>query len=490
MVPPGVWGWSSQEVWLVLFCSAQFLGFFLVVFITYWLLPWHRGRVLLLLAASIFFYACWNRWLALVLCVSTLGDYLLARSMEATANSRVRKLLLLTSLIGNLGLLCYFKYANFFLQSLSEAAGAFGLTLELPILQVMLPVGISFYTFEAINYTVDVYRGKVRAARDLTHFMLFILFFPHLVAGPIVRAKAFLPLVARRKRTSWLRAHAGVMLILLGLIKKLAIADRMALYVDPVFASPEGYASVTLWLAAVAYAIQIYCDFSGYSDMALGLAHLLGYHLAPNFNMPFLSANIAELWRRWHMSLSSWIRDYLFIPLGGSRGSRLQTYRNLLITFALCGLWHGAGWTYVVWGLLNGVMLVIHAAFKPWCEARPRLAAALQTVPGTVLRVALTFTCFCVVFVVFRSPDFTIASTMLRRMFTAEPGALLPMEAHGLYLTFAAVALGHILGQRKLGQRLWDRLPAPLRGLGLGAALTLALVLAPGTSKAFIYFQF
>jgi alginate O-acetyltransferase complex protein AlgI len=474
----------------VLFCTFPFCVFFLVVFSAYWACPWHRGRVLLLLGASVVFYACWNHWLALILCISTLADFFIARGMEATPKPHLRKLLLLASLVGNLGLLCYFKYVNFFLGSLQQATEALGVTLSMPVLNVILPVGISFYTFEAINYTVDVYRGKVRAARDLTHFMLFILFFPHLVAGPIVRARAFLPLVARRKRWSWLRTHTGVLLILLGVVKKLAIADRMALYVDPVFTDPTAYATLTLWLAAVAYALQIYCDFSGYSDMALGLAHLLGYHLAPNFDMPFLSANIAELWRCWHMSLSSWIRDYVFIPLGGSRGSRWQTYRNLLVTFALCGLWHGAGWNFVLWGVLNGVLLVLHAACRPWCEQRPRLASLLQTGPGTAARVALTFTCFCVIFVVFRSPELGTATTMLGRMAIPSRGAGLPREPLGLLLTFAVVALGHALGRHNLGLRLWDRLPAPVRGLGFGGALALALVLAPSASKAFIYFQF
>jgi len=474
----------------MLFCSQEFWFFFLVVFAVYWGMAWHRGRVLLLLAASIYFYACWNRWLALLLCASTVADYWIARAMEATPAPRLKKVLLLASLVGNLGLLCYFKYANFFLASLTETAHACGLPVSLPVLAVMVPVGISFYTFEAINYTVDVYRGKVAAARDLTHFMLFILFFPHLVAGPIVRARAFLPLVARRKHWSWLRIHKGVILILLGLVKKLAIADRMALYVDGVFAAPGAYATATLWLAAVAYAIQIYCDFSGYSDMALGLAHLFGYHLALNFNMPFLSANMAEFWRRWHMSLSSWIRDYLFIPLGGSRGTRPQMVRNILITFTLCGLWHGAGWNFVLWGFLTGVLLVVHALFKPWCEQRPRLDAALRTVPGTAVRVLLTFTCFCLTLVVFRTADFARACTMLGRMFTLTQGNGLPLQPLGLYLTFAAVVLGHALGQKDVGRRLLDSLPAPVRGLAFGTALTLALVLAPGGSKAFIYFQF
>jgi alginate O-acetyltransferase complex protein AlgI len=474
----------------MLFCTWQFFLFFVVVFAVYWALPWQRGRVLLLLGASIYFYACWNRWLALVLCVSTLGDYLIARGMEATARPRVRMLLLLGSLAGNLGLLCYFKYANFFLDSLQQAAGLCGMTLPGPVLQVILPVGISFYTFEAINYAVDVYRGKCRAARDLTHFMLFILFFPHLIAGPIVRARAFLPLVARRKHWSWLRANRGVLLILLGVLKKLAVADRMALYVDPVFADPMAHATGALWLAAIAYAIQVYCDFSGYSDMALGLAHLLGYHLAPNFDMPFLSANFTELWRRWHMSLSSWIRDYVFIPLGGSRGTRLQTYRNILITFALCGLWHGAGWNFVLWGLITGVLLVMHAAFRSWCDDQPRLRSALQSAPGVVLRVALTFTCFCLTLVFFRCPDARLACSMTGRMFAPSDGLGLPLEVRGLYLTFAAVAVAHALGWRGTGERLWERLPAPVRGLSFGALLTAAMVLAPGTSQAFIYFQF
>jgi alginate O-acetyltransferase complex protein AlgI len=474
----------------MLFCSLKFLYFFLAVFVAYWSLPWQRGRVLLLVAVSIYFYACWNRWLALILCVSTLADFLIARGMEASATPRLRRLLLLASLAGNLGLLCYFKYANFFLESLQELADTLGLRLSMPVLQVILPVGISFYTFEAINYTVDVYRGKLRAARDLTHFMLFILFFPHLVAGPIVRARAFLPLVGRRKHWSWLRAHVGVQLVVLGLVKKLAIADRLAPYIDPVFADPAAHATFTLWLGAVAYALQIYCDFSGYSDMALGLAHLLGYHLAPNFNMPFLAPNLSELWRRWHMSLSTWIRDYIFIPLGGSRGTRWQTYRNLVVTFTLCGLWHGAGWNFVVWGLITGLLLVLHSVFKSWCVWRPRVDAALRSAPGTALRVMLTFLCFCLLFVIFRCPRLAAGWTMLGRMLTPSAGAGLPLFAGGLYLTFAVVLLGHALGHGNRGQRFWERLPAPVRGLAFGAGLTLALVVAPGASKAFIYFQF
>jgi alginate O-acetyltransferase complex protein AlgI len=474
----------------MVFCSQPFCLFFLVVFSLYWALPWHRARVYLLLAASFYFYACWNHWLALLLCFSTFLDYLLARGMEATEGPRIRKLLLLISLCGNVGLLCYFKYANFFLRSLEGAADAAGLHVALPVLQVILPVGISFYTFEAINYTVDVYSRKIRAERSLAHFMLFILFFPHLVAGPIVRARDFLPLVARRKRWSWLRANIGVRLILMGLVKKLAVADRMALYADPVFADPATFGSLALWLAAIAYALQVYCDFSGYTDMALGLAHLFGYHLAQNFNMPFLSPNMAEFWRRWHISLSTWIRDYLFIPMGGSRGTRLQTFRNVLVMMTLCGLWHGANWNYVMWGFLNGMLLVLHAAFRPWGEQRPTLNAALKSGPGTVLRVAATFACFCLTLAVFRTPGLHAAGVMVGRMLAPTQGAGLTLLPRGLYATFAFVALCHALGQRDRWLRIWEWTPLPVRGLGFGAALTLAMLLAPYSSKAFIYFQF
>jgi alginate O-acetyltransferase complex protein AlgI len=474
----------------VLFCTSQFCLFFLIVFVAYWSLPWQRGRVWLLLGASIYFYACWNHWLALLLCVSTLGDYLIARGMEATSRPGLKKLLLFVSLIGNLGLLCWFKYVNFFVGSLQEAAGACGVTLALPMLEVIVPVGISFYTFEAINYTVDVYRGKCRAAHDLTHFMLFVLFFPHLVAGPIVRARAFLPLVGRRKHWSWLRANTGVLLVLMGVVKKMAIADRIAIYVDPVFADPASFATATLWLALVAYAVQLYCDFSGYSDIALGLAHLLGYHLAQNFNMPLIAPNISEFWRRWHISLSSWIRDYVFIPLGGSRGTRWQTYRNLLLAFTLCGLWHGAGWNFIAFGCANGILLVLHSVFRSWSATRPRLQATLLTSPGTALRVALTFICFALTLVMFRIPETSHAWAMFRGLFVPSEGAAMALQSHGLYLTLAAVALAHALGQGKVGLRLWDRLPAPVRGVGFGALLALALVLSPGASKAFIYFQF
>jgi alginate O-acetyltransferase complex protein AlgI len=474
----------------MLFCSRNFCLFFLVVLASYWIIPWRAGRVALLLAASFFFYAAWNRWLALLLCGSALLDYLLALAMETYQGERLRRMLLLVSLSANVGLLCYFKYANFFLRSLEESAHLLGLAMALPVLDVLLPVGISFYTFEAINYTVDVYRRKIPAERNLAHFLLFILFFPHLMAGPIVRARDFLPQIARRKHWSWTRAHAGVLLIVLGVFKKLAVANRMFFYVDPIFSDPGSFGSLALWSAAIGYALQVYCDFSGYSDMAMGLAYLLGYHLVRNFDLPFVSTNMAEFWRRWHISLSTWIRDYLFIPLGGSRGSRWQTIRNVLLTMTLCGLWHGANWNCVLWGFLNGGLLVAHAAFVPWCQRRLWLKAALESGAGTALRVATTFACFCLTLAVFRTQGLHDAGVMVGRMLLPTVGKGLTVPALGLYLTFVLVALCHAAAYRSRWQALWQRLPPALRGVGLSAVFTLALVLAPNASLAFIYFQF
>jgi alginate O-acetyltransferase complex protein AlgI len=474
----------------MLFCTKPFLLFFTVVFAVYWLAPWRAARVWWLLAASVFFYAHWNKWLATVVCVSSLIDYAAARVMEATAAPARRRAWLLLSLGTNLGLLVYFKYANFFLRSLEEGLRACGAEASLPVLSVLVPVGISFYTFEAINYTVEVYRRRIPAERNLGHFLLFILFFPHLVAGPIVRAGDFLPQVRRPKRWSWLRAQLGARLILVGLIKKLAVADRMALVADPVFADPAAYGSGALALAALAYAMQVYCDFSGYSDLALGLAHLLGYKLALNFDRPFLAVNIADFWRRWHISLSSWIRDYVFIPLGGSRGGSWRTARNLFVAMVLSGLWHGAGWPYVAFGALQGLLLIGHRAFRQFAGARPRVTATLTSGPGTAARVAATFATFVLTLVVFRCPTLAAGGVMLRRLATFGDGLGLPFEPRAVWVTAWVLALGYALDANNRWLRWLDRLPAPGRGLAFGAALSLALVLAPDASKAFIYFQF
>ncbi len=475
----------------MLFCSLEFLFFFTAILLAYWLIPWRQARIWLLLGASFYFYASWNTWLAVLISATTAMDYVIALGMERGVSESRRKALLGLSLAVNLGILCYFKYANFFLDSLSQTLHALGASASLPVLKVILPIGISFYTFEAINYTVDVYRRRVPAERNLAHFMLFILFFPHLIAGPIVRARDFLPQIRRRKRFSWPRLHLGAQFFFMGLFKKLAIADRMAVYVDPVFRDPTQYNSKVVWLAVFAYAVQIYCDFSGYTDMAIGAAHMLGYKLAQNFNIPYLSCNISEFWRRWHISLSSWLRDYLFIPLGGSRCSTARANRNLMITMTLGGLWHGASWTFVVWGVLHGLLLIVHKTFQGFCKSRPRVDRLLQSAPGTLLRVGLTFLSVCVGWIFFRATTFSIAADVLRRMalFQAE-GAPGPLPSSGIILTLLLVALCHVVRRFDLWRKWHMRLPAPMLGFSYAAAVTVALILAPSGTKPFIYFQF
>ncbi len=471
------------------FCSQKFVFFFLLIFALYWALPGRRMRVWLLLGASFYFYASWNKLLALLICASTLLDYLLALGMERSIANWRRKLLLCVSLFANLGLLCYFKYANFFLESLDEVLIAAGATTWFRTLHVLLPVGISFYTFEAINYTIDVYRRRIPAERNLGDFMLFILFFPHLVAGPIVRAKDFLPQIKRPKRWDWARMHLGMGYVLMGLIKKMAIADHMAEYVDPVFADPSAFRASAIVFAMVAYAVQIYCDFSGYTDIAIGLAHMLGYKLARNFNMPYLAVNIADFWRRWHISLSTWLRDYLFIPLGGSRGGPWKTARNLTITMALGGLWHGASWTFVFWGVLHGAFLVGHRVFRDFAERRPLLDRALRSLPGTALRMLVTFLCVAVGWVFFRAATFGTAWTLLQRVAEWSPGLGTPLPRLSLICTLAFMWVCHAAACWLPWKKMW-RVPAPIQGFAYAAALVLAQVLAPDAGKAFIYFQF
>lgn len=464
----------------MLFVSSAFLTFFAVVFPVYWALRAHRARLLWLLAASCFFYMSWNPWLILLILFSASVDYLAALALERTAAPRRRRALLAGSVGLNLGLLALFKYANFFLDTAGQFLGLFDVALPRPVLDIVLPLGISFYTFETISYIVDVYRGRTRAVRSPLDYALFILFFPHLVAGPIVRPRDFLPQLARRKRFDWDRLYLGVRLFLLGLVKKALLADTLGAYaVDPVFAAAGAYGSGAAWLAVLAYAVQIYCDFSGYSDMGIGLAHLLGFRLPANFRRPYLAGDVAEFWRRWHISLSSWLRDYLFIPLGGSRGGAWLTYRNLMVVMLLGGLWHGASWTFVAWGLYHGVLLALHRALP----AAPALLRPLR-VPATFLLVAVGW-------VFFRATSLGDAVALLGRLAWPTAGAALAPATVALVLGCLALTLaGHLLGERVDLARVERRLPAPVMGAALAAVLALVLVLLPDGTRAFIYFQF
>ncbi|VTS08680.1 MBOAT family O-acyltransferase [Tuwongella immobilis] len=477
------------------FHSLAYLAFFLIVFSVYWAVPWQKVRVWILLVASYYFYYVWSAELALLVASTTFLDYWLARGLDAAKKDWHRRLLLGANLTVNLGILLYFKYMNFFVEELGRSLDSLGfagkdfLDRNFLIRDIIVPFGISFYTFEAISYCVDVYRRKIRAERSLPNFMLFILFFPHLVAGPIVRGGDFLPQTHRPKRWSWLRAQVGVEFFLMGLFKKLAIADRMALYSDPIFTDPASYSTGAIWLGVFAFAIRIYCDFSGYTDMAIGSAHLLGYKLTMNFNMPYLSKNVGEFWRRWHISLSSWLRDYVYIGLGGNRGGTWFIYRNLMLTMLLGGLWHGAQWSFVIWGALHGGMLVVHRIFAAWAKHRPKIVAALETLPGKAFRMGLTFFSVMMCWIFFQK-SLSVSLTMLERMFTFAPGRSLDLPNRGLWYTVALMAVCHYLGSTGIWKRWSLKLPEPMVGVGYATALTVALMLAPEAGKAFIYFDF
>jgi D-alanyl-lipoteichoic acid acyltransferase DltB (MBOAT superfamily) len=476
------------------FNTQAFLAFFALVFVTYWLIPrrWPMARIWLLIVASFHFYAAWSKDLAFLVTSTTLADYLFGRLMNASPRPRLRFMVMLSSITMNLGVLCYFKYRGFFLNELHSALLQIGYDPgygKIDVARIIIPFGISFYTFEAISYAVDVYRRKIAAEKSLARFMLFILFFPHLVSGPIVRAGDFLRQTRRPKRWNWVRVQVGVQLFLMGVFKKMAIADRMALFCNPIFENPENYSTGACWIAVLAFSIRIYCDFSGYSDMAVGLAHLFGYKLTNNFDMPYLAANVSEFWRRWHISLSTWLRDYVFIPLGGSRGSRWLNYRNLMITMIVGGLWHGAAWSYVLWGALHGGMLVLHKQFKDYCEARPRLEAALLSPPGTALRVLVTFVCVSLCWVLFQ-PEISRALTMYDHLFQFHVGSSLPLSARSLWYTAAFLLVCQLLGRSGAWQRIQTHVPAPVLGVGYAVCLCSAMVLAPDTGTSFIYFQF
>jgi alginate O-acetyltransferase complex protein AlgI len=465
------------------FYKAGFIGFFCIVFAVFWRLKERRHRLTWLLAASAVFYLSFNPWFLLLLVASTSIDYLLALGIHKETRPGRRKLLLAASVTTNLAILAFFKYLLFFLATTRAAFGLFGLSLNVPPWSIILPLGISFYTFEAISYVVDVYKGKIEPFRSPRDYALYILFFPHLLAGPIVRTHDFAPQLARTRRFSWLRCKAGVQLFLLGLLKKAVLADRLAEVIEPIFAGPGQHDSLACWLGMFGYTLQVYGDFSGYSDMALGLAQLLGFRLPTNFRQPYFSSSMGEFWRRWHMSLSDWLRDYLFIPLGGSRGQPWLVYRNLMLTMTLAGLWHGASWNCVLWGAYNGVLLCLERAFP--------LPAALRATWMRPFWIACTFTVHSLGLVVFRSANLQTAGTMLSRLFVPGSGtALPPVAVFVVVAALVAVFVDHLLAGLPPARKLWGRLPAPVSGAVLATALTLFFLLLPGKGSGFIYFQF
>jgi len=469
----------------MVFNSLQYAVFFTVVLSIYWRLP-HRIQTLFLLGASYIFYAAWDwRFVGLML-LSTVVDYSVGRGLAVIEDQKRRKLLFGASLALNLGVLGFFKYFNFFVDSAVALIERTPLQVNEPVLEVLLPIGISFYTFHGISYTFDVYRREIRATRNPIAFAAFVAHFPQLVAGPIGRAEVQLPQIENpRRRPNAALIHSAVYLIVLGLLKKVAIADPLAPFVDDVFSNPERASATTLIVGAWAFGLQIYGDFSGYSDIARGSSRLLGVELLNNFQQPYLSRDISEFWRTWHMSLSSWLRDYLYIPLGGNRKGKLKTLRNLMITMVLGGLWHGAAWTFVVWGALHGLFLSVH-----------RLASDRAAIAGGPVRwretlsVFATFNLVSLAWIFFRAEDFTQAFSYVQGIFTWQSGAE-DLEMIALFIPLALVVLLIDLAQRNLRDETAPlRLPTPAYGAFVGFAVACLIVFSGTASEPFIYFQF
>ncbi|MEM1348118.1 MAG: MBOAT family protein [Myxococcota bacterium] len=472
----------------MLFDSALFVWFFITVFVVYWQgTTTHRGKIVWLLAASWFFYASWNAALLGLILFSTAVDFIVGRKMYAASARRTRRGLLLVSVTTNLGLLAYFKYTNFFLGSLQGLSDAWGFGWALPVLEITLPVGISFYTFQTLSYTIDIYRGKLEPIDDFMKFALFVSFFPQLVAGPIVRASHFLPQLGQAPQYDVRQHGVGLYLIAVGMVKKVAVANYLAInFVDRAFEQPQLFSSVEMWLAVYGYALQIYCDFSGYSDIAIGAALLLGFTLPENFDRPYVAADLQDFWRRWHISLSTWLRDYLYIPLGGSRHGTWRTYRNLMATMVLGGLWHGASWNFVIWGALHGGVLGISRAYQRRFQRDAPPASGLRRVVASLL----TFHFVCFAWIFFRAGDIQLSAEVLG---TICAGTIATTNISGM---IALVLFGGLAAHwtptswNTRVRELFVAMPVLLKALLLFALATVLQYVQGMDVVPFIYFQF
>jgi alginate O-acetyltransferase complex protein AlgI len=440
---------------------------------------------LIIVVASYVFYSFWDPRLCILLLASTVANYFLGIAIEDAPESR-RKRFVTLAVVMNLVVLGFFKYFDFFANSLTELLGLQGHPWALSI---VLPVGISFFTFEGIAYCCDVYRKDVRAVRSLADFALFISFFPHLVAGPIIRPEHFFPQVRQRGGLTLVDVKWGFCQIIKGLLKKIIFADFFAVVADAYFNDP-GHSSVAPMVGIVAFAMQIYFDFSGYTDIARGCAALLGFRFPSNFERPYLAANIADFWRRWHISLSNWLRDYLYIPLGGNRVGPARVYVNLMIVMALGGLWHGASWNFMVWGIAHGSMLCVHRLWTRTIGGRITLPLVLRPF-GTALSTALTFILVVIAWVPFRAADFTVTSTVLHQLFSAE--ALSVAGATPMYWYLLAISAGWCLldSKRRIQGWMVERMPYVLTAVPLALSFVALQVFGQfGLQIPFIYFKF
>lgn len=470
----------------MLFNSFIFWAFFSLVIVVYWRLD-HKRQNMLLLIASYVFYGYWDwRFLSLII-ISTLIDFTVAQKVDDNTDNTTKRRWLMLSILTNLGLLGFFKYFGFFVNEFAVIVEAMGIHASLPTLNIILPVGISFYTFQTLSYTIDVYRGVTRPTRNLLDFGVYVSFFPQLVAGPIERSKDLMPQILRPRKLDKGAFSEGLYHILFGMFKKVVIADNMAPIVDRMFSTPIAeLGSTEILFGIYAFSIQIYCDFSGYSSIAQGLAKWLGINLSWNFKMPYFSRTPSEFWQRWHITLSSWLRDYLYISLGGNRLGKAKTFRNLVLTMGLGGLWHGANWTFIVWGLMHGGILVVY-------HAANNFGALTEQAKGFARIVAMLifFHLVCLTWIYFRADTLGQANQLLLALFGTYQMTDFSLYIAGMLAFFCLPML--ILEQRieRSGNMLYVlSLRWPIRAALYSYFIFMLLIFPPLTPQVFVYFQF
>lgn len=477
----------------MLFNSFEFIIFLPLVFIFYWFF-FNRGiktQNLFVLVVSYIFYGWWDwRFLSLI-AFSSLIDFIVAINIEKTSSQKTKKIFLTLSLITNLGFLVFFKYYNFFVESLSIALEQIGISIDTFTLNIVLPVGISFYTFQTISYTIDVYRKRLKPTKNIINFFAFVSFFPQLVAGPIERATNLLPQFEKKRFFSYQYASEGMRQILWGLFKKIVIADNCAKYVNQVFNNYEIYDGGSLIIAAILFAFQIYGDFSGYSDIAIGTSKLFGFRLMKNFNFPYFSRDISEFWRRWHISLSTWFKDYLYIPLGGSKNGKLKAIRNTFIIFTVSGFWHGANWTFIAWGIFNGIYyLPLLLANKN--RKNIDIIAHNKFLPSLkeIISIIVTFFLTVLGWVFFRSNTLSDAFLFILNIFKRFEFSVPKIFPLKMFLfVFLLISIEWIQRQKEHGLDISDR-PIIIRWL-IYMVITFITILFNSPNKYdFIYFQF
>lgn len=475
----------------MLFNSLEFILFFFVFFILYWSTQKKlRLQNLLILIGSYLFYAWWDwRFLSLII-ISSLVDYILGLRISRTDSKRSRKILLSLSLITNLGLLGIFKYFNFFIHSFTKAFASIGIDLSSDPLNIILPIGISFYTFQTLSYTFDIYRNQLKPTKSVIDFFAFVSFFPQFVAGPIIRAKVLIPQLQKNRIFENKMFIMGMGQILVGYCKKVIIADNIAAAVDPIFFNPSGFSELQVTLGVFLYGFQIYCDFSGYSDIAIGLARTMGFNFPMNFNMPYISKNFSEFWKRWHISLSSWLKDYLYIPLGGNRKGELRTHVNIMMTMLLGGLWHGANWTFVFWGGLHGLYLVIQKHVEKMNIFNTIKNNFMKWII-TSLQVMAVYILVNFAWIFFRSKDFTTAKIIIGKIINISQYSFVIVNKFIVVKALLLTAAFIIIEQFSMKLNMEKRIAGNNAYMFLYPLLFIAILLfGIFDKKPFIYFQF